>query len=183
MAAGSRAEWNRCRRGCPSHECTRTKFAVTWDYRCPFARNGHEHILDGLEAGADWDVTFVPFFLNQTHVPEGGTPAWDDPAHQPDLLVAGRRRRGARPVPRALPGRPPVAVHRPPRRGRRPARPGGRARRADQGRVRTPTPCWPRSTTDGRPRSPGGARAGASTSSTSSACRPSSSATTPSSSA
>ncbi len=27
-------------------------FAVTWDYRCPFARNGHEHLLDGLEAGA-----------------------------------------------------------------------------------------------------------------------------------
>jgi len=62
------------------------KFAVTWDYRCPFARNGHEHLLDGLEAGAEWDVTFVPFFLNQTHVPEGGVPSWEDPAHQPDLL-------------------------------------------------------------------------------------------------
>lgn len=62
------------------------KFSVTWDYRCPFARNGHEHILDGLDAGAEWDVTFVPYFLNQTHVPEGGTPAWLDPAHQPDLL-------------------------------------------------------------------------------------------------
>ncbi len=59
---------------------------MTWDYRCPFARNGHEHVLDGLAAGADWQVTFVPFFLNQTHVPEGGTPAWEDPAHQPDLL-------------------------------------------------------------------------------------------------
>lgn len=69
----------------------RQSFAVTWDYRCPFARNGHEHILDGLEAGAPWDVTFVPFFLNQSHVPEGGTPAWDDPAQQRDLvpLAAG----------------------------------------------------------------------------------------------
>jgi hypothetical protein len=69
----------------------RQSFSVTWDYRCPFARNGHEHILDGLEAGAPWDVTFVPFFLNQSHVPEGGTPAWDDPAQQPDLtaLAAG----------------------------------------------------------------------------------------------
>jgi hypothetical protein len=63
------------------------KFAVTWDYRCPFARNGHEHILDGLDAGARWEVTFVPFFLNQSHVPEGGTPAWDDPAQQADLLA------------------------------------------------------------------------------------------------
>jgi hypothetical protein len=63
------------------------EFAVTWDYRCPFARNGHEHVMDGLEAGAPWDVTFVPFFLNQAHVPEGGTPAWEDPAQQPDLLA------------------------------------------------------------------------------------------------
>lgn len=61
-------------------------FAVTWDYRCPFARNAHEHLLDGVEAGAPWDVLYVPFFLNQSHVPEGGTPAWDDPDHQPDLL-------------------------------------------------------------------------------------------------
>ncbi len=60
---------------------------MTWDYRCPFARNGHEHILDGLEAGASWDVSFVPFFLNQSHVPEGGTPAWEDEAQRPDLLA------------------------------------------------------------------------------------------------
>jgi hypothetical protein len=63
-----------------------TQFAVTWDYRCPFARNAHEHLLDGLAAGAAWDVTFVPFFLNQTHVAEGATPSWEDPAHIPDLL-------------------------------------------------------------------------------------------------
>ncbi len=66
---------------------TNQSFAVTWDYRCPFARNGHEHLLDGLEAGAPWDVTFVPFFLNQSHVAEGGLPAWEDPAQQPDLLA------------------------------------------------------------------------------------------------
>ncbi|HXW38898.1 MAG TPA: DsbA family protein [Acidimicrobiales bacterium] len=60
---------------------------MTWDYRCPFARNGHEHVLAGLGAGAAWDVTFVPFFLNQVHVPEGGTPAWEDPAAQPDLVA------------------------------------------------------------------------------------------------
>lgn len=65
----------------------RQQFSVTWDYRCPFARIGHEHVLDGLDGGAPWDVTFVPFFLNQTHVPEGGAPAWDDPAQQADLLA------------------------------------------------------------------------------------------------
>jgi len=61
-------------------------FAVTWDYRCPFARNGHEHILDGLESGAGWDVTFVPYFLNQGMGTEGQN-AWDDPDHQADLLA------------------------------------------------------------------------------------------------
>jgi hypothetical protein len=66
---------------------SRQTFAVTWDYRCPFARIAHEHVLDALVAGAPWDVTFVPFFLNQSHVPEGGVPAWDDPAQQPDLVA------------------------------------------------------------------------------------------------
>ncbi len=64
---------------------TPTAFAVTWDYRCPFARNGHEHILEGLEGGAEWDVTFVPYFLNQGMGSEGQD-TWDDPAHQADLL-------------------------------------------------------------------------------------------------
>jgi hypothetical protein len=39
-------------------------FAVTFDYRCPFARVAHEHVLDGLEAGAPWDVRFLPFSLS-----------------------------------------------------------------------------------------------------------------------
>jgi protein-disulfide isomerase-like protein with CxxC motif len=62
-------------------------FAVTWDYRCPFARNAHEHLISGLADGADWEVTFVPFSLSQVHVPEGGTPVWDDPAKAADLLA------------------------------------------------------------------------------------------------
>ena len=65
---------------------TPQSFAVTWDYRCPFARNGHEHLLDGLEAGAEWDVTFVPYFLNQGMGTEGQD-TWDDPAHRADLLA------------------------------------------------------------------------------------------------
>ena len=58
-----------------------TAFAVTWDYRCPFARNAHEHIIEALDAGADWDVTFLPFSLNQMHLEEGAPEVWDDPAH------------------------------------------------------------------------------------------------------
>ena len=62
-------------------------FAVTYDYRCPWARNMHEQLITGLRGGADWDVTFLPFSLNQAHVDEGGTPVWDDPAAGPNLLA------------------------------------------------------------------------------------------------
>jgi hypothetical protein len=68
-----------------------TSFAINWDYRCPFARNAHEHLVAALADGADWDVTFLPFSLSQVHVPEGGTPVWDDPEKAADLtaLAAG----------------------------------------------------------------------------------------------
>jgi hypothetical protein len=62
-------------------------FAVTWDYRCPFARNAHEHLLTGLEGGADWDVRFLVFSLEQTHVEEGGAPVWEEPDRYPGLLA------------------------------------------------------------------------------------------------
>jgi hypothetical protein len=62
-------------------------FSVTWDYRCPFARNAHEHLVAGLADGADWNVTFLPFTLSQGHVPEGGAPVWEDPTKFKDLLA------------------------------------------------------------------------------------------------
>lgn len=52
-------------------------YSVTWDYLCPFARNAHEHLVEALEGGAEWDVTFTPFSLMQAHVEEGGTPVWE----------------------------------------------------------------------------------------------------------
>jgi hypothetical protein len=55
---------------------TSRAFSVTWDYRCPFARNGHSHVVAGLRAGAPWDVTFVPFSLGQVHVAEGEPAIW-----------------------------------------------------------------------------------------------------------
>jgi predicted DsbA family dithiol-disulfide isomerase len=62
-------------------------FSVNWDYRCPFARNAHEHVLAGLRAGADWDVRFLVFSLEQAHVEEGGTPVWDEPDRHPGLTA------------------------------------------------------------------------------------------------
>jgi hypothetical protein len=53
------------------------QFAVTWDYRCPFARNAHEAVVNGLRGGRDWDVRFWPFSLDQVHVEEGETPVWE----------------------------------------------------------------------------------------------------------
>ena len=53
------------------------QFAVSFDYRCPFARNGHEAVVAGLRAGRDWDVRFLPFSLDQVHVEEGEPPVWE----------------------------------------------------------------------------------------------------------
>ena len=63
------------------------RFSVTWDYRCPFARNLAEHVLAGLDDGADWEVGFVPFSLNQAAVGPDQPDAWDDPALASSLLA------------------------------------------------------------------------------------------------
>lgn len=64
-----------------------TDFSVTWDYRCPFARNAHEHVIEGLRAGADWNVRFVPFSLGQVHVAEGEPDVWVRPESDSGLLA------------------------------------------------------------------------------------------------
>lgn len=58
-------------------------FAVTFDYRCPFARNVHEHVVLAICAGAGFDVTFSPFSLDQAHVEPGEPDVWDDPRQIP----------------------------------------------------------------------------------------------------
>ncbi len=62
-------------------------FALTWDYRCPYGRIAHDHVVHGLRAGADWDVTFVPFCLGQSHVEEGMPDVWDRPESDSGLLA------------------------------------------------------------------------------------------------
>jgi 2-hydroxychromene-2-carboxylate isomerase len=56
---------------------TRRSITVTFDYRCPFAYNGNAALIDAVEKGADLDVRFAPFSLDQVHVEEGGTPVWE----------------------------------------------------------------------------------------------------------
>jgi hypothetical protein len=62
-------------------------FAVTFDYRCPFACNVHDHIIEALEAGAEWSVRFVPFSLGQLHVREGEPDVWDDPTRDSGIVA------------------------------------------------------------------------------------------------
>jgi 2-hydroxychromene-2-carboxylate isomerase len=62
-------------------------FAVTWDYRCPFAWKAHMHVVEALQGGADWDVSFVPFSLGQVHVAEGEPDIWDRPDEDTGLLA------------------------------------------------------------------------------------------------
>jgi hypothetical protein len=62
-------------------------FGVTFDYRCPFARNAHEHLVAGLRGGADWDVQFVAFSLSQNKVEDGEASVWDEPEKDSGLLA------------------------------------------------------------------------------------------------
>ncbi len=62
-------------------------FALTYDYRCPYARIAHEHVLAGLRCGADWEVRFLPFSLAQAHVEEGEPPVWSRPEVDSGLLA------------------------------------------------------------------------------------------------
>ena len=64
-----------------------TSFDLSYDYRCPFAKNIHLHVLAALEAGADFAVNFVPWTLSQEHHHEGAPDVWDDPAYDQDLLA------------------------------------------------------------------------------------------------
>jgi DSBA-like thioredoxin domain len=64
-----------------------SEFAITWDYRCPFARNATEHVVTALQGGAEWNVKFLAFSLDQAHVPEGEPPVWEHPDRYPGLLA------------------------------------------------------------------------------------------------
>ncbi len=62
-------------------------FGLTYDYRCPFARIVHDHVVTGLRGGADWDVTWLPFSLGQAHVAEGEPSVWERPESDTGLLA------------------------------------------------------------------------------------------------
>ena len=63
-----------------------TSFDLSFDYRCPFAKNIHLHVLRALDAGAEFSVNFVPWTMSQGYKDEGAPDVWNDPAHDADLL-------------------------------------------------------------------------------------------------
>jgi hypothetical protein len=62
------------------------RFDLSYDYRCPFAKNIHLHVVTALRAGANLDVTFVPWTMSQGYKLDGAPDVWDDPARDPELL-------------------------------------------------------------------------------------------------
>ncbi len=64
-----------------------TAFELSFDYRCPFAKNIHLHVIAALRSGAPFEVTFAPWSLSQGHRAEGAPDVWDDPAYDGDLVA------------------------------------------------------------------------------------------------
>jgi hypothetical protein len=56
-----------------------TSISLSFDYRCPFAKNLHLHAIEALRAGVDLEIAFVPWTLSQGHRAEGAPDVWDDP--------------------------------------------------------------------------------------------------------
>jgi protein-disulfide isomerase-like protein with CxxC motif len=61
-------------------------FDLSFDYRCPFAKNIHLHVIQALRAGADFEVNFAPWSLSQGSRDNDALDVWNDPAYDADLL-------------------------------------------------------------------------------------------------
>jgi hypothetical protein len=62
------------------------QFDLSFDYRCPFAKNIHLHVIAALRAGADFEVNFAPWSLSQGSLVDGELDVWNDPAYDADLI-------------------------------------------------------------------------------------------------
>ncbi|MDE3107770.1 MAG: DsbA family protein [Acidobacteriota bacterium] len=62
-------------------------FKLSYDYRCPFAKNIHLHAIAALRAGADFSIEFSPWTMSQGYRDAGAPDVWVDPAKDADLLA------------------------------------------------------------------------------------------------
>ena len=63
------------------------RFGITFDYLCPFTRNANEAVMNGVEAGKDWQPRYMAFSLVQVHLTEGEPNVWDQPGDRPGVLA------------------------------------------------------------------------------------------------
>lgn len=66
---------------------TLQSFSINYDYRCPYARNLNEYVVEALKLGSPYQIDFVPFNLSQVHVEEGDPPIWDNPEMTTTLMA------------------------------------------------------------------------------------------------
>jgi len=62
-------------------------FSLSYDYRCPFAKNIHLHVIAALRAGADFAISFEPWSLSQGPRAPGAPDVWEDPAMADDVAA------------------------------------------------------------------------------------------------
>jgi DSBA-like thioredoxin domain len=62
-------------------------FQLSYDYRCPFAKNIHLHAIAALRAGGDFDITFVPWTMSQGYRASDAPDVWDDPTRDAEHLA------------------------------------------------------------------------------------------------
>lgn len=62
-------------------------FGLSYDYRCPFAKNIHLHVVRALAAGADFHVEFIPWTMSQGYRAPHAPDVWDDPERDAELLA------------------------------------------------------------------------------------------------
>ena len=60
---------------------------VSYDYRCPFAKNIHLHLVAALRHGTQFAVTFAPWTMSQGHKEESEPDVWDDPSRDAEHLA------------------------------------------------------------------------------------------------
>lgn len=64
------------------------RFAITFDYLCPFAAISNETVVAALKDGTDHEVDFRAFSLSQVHLEDGETPVWERGEDPPSGVLA-----------------------------------------------------------------------------------------------
>ncbi len=64
-----------------------TTVLISYDYRCPFAKIMHMHVLGAQRAGLDLNIVFSPWTMSQGHRDNPLLDVWDDPSKMNELCA------------------------------------------------------------------------------------------------